>query len=458
MRISRTAYKRLKSDFRHLVRFLEISYPEKKDNQPLTFLSSQTINNFARYFLKRTNNPKHVQTFVEVLKQFRSFLETKIHFFVTEEETSSTLQSLVVRFLSDLKKHQAPSSTLRNYKSDLVQFFHFLSVSDSPSFNKFLQTALPASLPPALVTLESFSNYLRQELHLSLASIKRKQSSVRSFFSWMVKKGFLYQLPLPEEKESKRFSIFNFFPRLPLNRYFAWAIGTLMLMALGVGIYQQFFYRAPKLVAVPTQPTRPGRILNFQGRITDASENAISDPKKLQFRIWDAASGGTVLYQTDICNIVPDQNGIFSLLIGNGSNDNLGCGKEIPQSVFSENMSTYLGITVESDTEMTPRQQIATVGYAINAETLQGLPPTSPAGPMNIPYVDANGRLLIKAVSPILKSVTGKFTIEGLNLILQTTKNSNGSIELAPDGKGSVDFKFSGLSPAENKGFTNIIN
>ena len=57
---------------------------------------------------------------------------------------------------------------------------------------------------------------------------------------------------------------------------------------------------------------------------------------------------------------------------------------------------------------MTPRQQIANVGYAINAETLQGLPPG--ANTSNIPYINSQGNLLIAASNPSLASTYASST------------------------------------------------
>ena len=68
----------------------------------------------------------------------------------------------------------------------------------------------------------------------------------------------------------------------------------------------------------------------------------------------------------------PDTDGIFSVLLGSSTT--------IPATVFTDNSSLYLGVTVQSDSELTPRQQIATVAFATNSETLQGLYPITAAG------------------------------------------------------------------------------
>lgn len=58
---------------------------------------------------------------------------------------------------------------------------------------------------------------------------------------------------------------------------------------------------------------------------------------------------------------------IFNTLIGDGR------GSEISQSVFADNRDVYLEVIVGAET-LTPRQQIATVGYALNSENPPGVP------------------------------------------------------------------------------------
>jgi len=69
--------------------------------------------------------------------------------------------------------------------------------------------------------------------------------------------------------------------------------------------------------------------------------------------------------------------GSFSAGLGDTGGGDNECGPAITAAVFSENPNLWLEVTVDTspnDEILTPRQPIRTVGYAANAETLQGYP------------------------------------------------------------------------------------
>ena len=388
---------------------------------------------------------------MQVLKRFSLYV-TEHNFSGNLNTTTKTpLTTSITEFIANLKKKHAPSSTIRNYKSDLNRFVIFLSSKD--------QSLSLKGLIVDFELLTGFRSYLDTSLHLSPASVKRNLSSLNTFCKWAYKNNTLVsktdsQEPVPTVVVPKNFfhEVRHSFRSVPLLRYFLFVSLLVITVMGGIGIYNQFFAKNPKTLAYPVEPVRAGRVINFQGRLTDKTGNAITETKDIQFRFWNNPEGGTELYNTNTCSILPDQNGIFSVLIGST------CGSEIPQNVFSDNMTVYLGITVNGDTEMIPRQQLATVGFAINSETLQGMPPSSPAQTSTVPYVDKDGILSIGAASPILRSTTGNFTIEGRNLTLSTADGSNGSIILQPDRLGTVQMKFNGIVPENGTGFVNVTN
>ncbi|QQG44289.1 MAG: hypothetical protein HYW86_05550 [Candidatus Roizmanbacteria bacterium] len=221
---------------------------------------------------------------------------------------------------------------------------------------------------------------------------------------------------------------------LGIQHYLGFAIFVIFMSALGVGLYNQFFKKVATPFAYPSSPTKGARTLSFQGRLTDSLGNPITTATNLSFRLYSTGTGATSpnLYSSGTCAITPDADGIFSTLIGQD------CGSEIGSDVFTENANVYLGIMVGTDAEMTPRQQIANVGYAMNAETLQGLPVGTGTTVPFIPFVNSTGVLQIVAASPKIQSTSGTFTIEGVALSLTTPSGSNGNINLMPDGTGNV--------------------
>src|SRR3990167_2966983 len=238
---------------------------------------------------------------------------------------------------------------------------------------------------------------------------------------------------------------------LGIQHYIGLIIILVFMATLGAGIYTQFFAKSQPSLAYPTALTRAGRLLSFQGRLTDSLGNPITTATNVTYKLYSVSTGGTALYTAGACSTTPDQDGIFSTLIGGSGYSPTPpqdvCGSEIDSSVFSENANVYLGVTVASDSEMTPRQQIANVGYAINAETLQGFPPGT--GTSTVPYINSDGDVLIAASNPDIASTyaSSTFTISSANattiqsagtgdIVLQATES--GAISLRTGGSTST--------------------
>jgi hypothetical protein len=234
-------------------------------------------------------------------------------------------------------------------------------------------------------------------------------------------------------------------------------LGLLVLFLMGLTWfgYRQFTLETPEIAAFPADLTRPSRVLSFQGRLTDTVQNPITVPTNMVFRLYDALTGGNLLWNSGSCSITPDQDGIFSSGLGSD------CGSEINSDVFSENVAVYLEVQVGSET-LTPRQPIRTVAYAINTETLQGFPPADPAVASSVLVLDEFGDLNIGSTSPTINATTGTFTIEGQALVLQTATSSDGDITLSPDGTGGViinsDLDVQGSVRLGAAGVNNVLN
>lgn len=105
------------------------------------------------------------------------------------------------------------------------------------------------------------------------------------------------------------------------------------------------------------------QMINYQGTLTDAGGTAVPNGNyDIEFRMYDVASGGASLWSErwdTTTSQVPVVGGVFNAMLGFQS--------PIPASFFADHPVTYLGIKVGTDTEMLPRQQITSVGYAFNA-------------------------------------------------------------------------------------------
>jgi hypothetical protein len=117
----------------------------------------------------------------------------------------------------------------------------------------------------------------------------------------------------------------------------------------------------------------PGQI-NFQGRLADATGEPVEDNDyTMTFAIYDVASGGTPLWSEG--QTIPVTNGIYSVILGQPGN-------EIDAAVMDG--ERYLGVSVETDAEMTYRLPVTSTIFALRsaisdtADTVTGpldLPP-----------------------------------------------------------------------------------
>jgi len=104
-------------------------------------------------------------------------------------------------------------------------------------------------------------------------------------------------------------------------------------------------------------------LMNVQGMLRDeGSGQPITDPVNLRFNIYNQSSGGSPIWTEVINNVDPDDDGFFNEILGENAS--------LPE--FVERKRYYLGITVGNDSEMTPRQRLVSVPFAITARNLRG--------------------------------------------------------------------------------------
>ncbi|MFH1854020.1 MAG: hypothetical protein ABH815_01785, partial [Candidatus Omnitrophota bacterium] len=119
------------------------------------------------------------------------------------------------------------------------------------------------------------------------------------------------------------------------------------------------------------------RYINYQGKLTDAEDNPVVGDVSITVRLYDVASSGTALWtETQTVTVT---RGVFSMLLG----------ETTALSGLDFNSAYWYSVEVESDGEMTPRQRLTTIAYAINADKLDGYDAadflmTAPGGEMSI--------------------------------------------------------------------------
>lgn len=366
---------------------------------------------------------------------------------------------LIQNFLRHLIDKGVSRSSLKYYKSDISSFLSWTGSRkiDSKLVREYINserlTTPVSTLNRRLSTLRNYANFIGHDFMSGIENV----TSIRSVTKSWQDKILLRLEHKPNLKNLISKILFNRpnwyrkYHSYPLANYIHIAILILFSSISGYAVYDQVFYSTDRSLAFPTALTRPNRYLSFQGRLTDNLGNPKTVATNIVFKLYDASSGGSTLWNSGTCSITPDQDGIFSTLLGSS------CGAEIASSVFSENAGVWLGVTVAADSEATPRIQIATVGYALNSETLQGYP--AGTGTSTIPYINSSGVLVLANASPTIQSTSGTFAVEGLAMTLTTPNTSNGVITINPDGTGTLNLTFEGAAAGGGvNGFINATN
>jgi hypothetical protein len=104
--------------------------------------------------------------------------------------------------------------------------------------------------------------------------------------------------------------------------------------------------------------------VDCQGFITDTSGTPIDGNYQMVFSIYDVSTGGTALWSEEQTILVI--NGIYNVQIGQDP-----VGNPFPSDLFDG--QRWLGVTAESDTEMTPRQILTSTPFAMRAEVAETL-------------------------------------------------------------------------------------
>lgn len=161
------------------------------------------------------------------------------------------------------------------------------------------------------------------------------------------------------------------------------------------------FLAAIMLVAVcHSYASEVPEVISYQGQLNDDSGVPIDGSVDMTFSLYDVDVGGAALWtESQPVGVV---NGIFNVKLG----------EMIPlQASFFNQPDLYLGITVETDAEMAPRQKLSTSSFAMNtpagqfpvpigsimawAKNISGVPTLSDG------WVECNGQVLADPLSPL---------------------------------------------------------
>ena len=220
--------------------------------------------------------------------------------------------------------------------------------------------------------------------------------------------------------------------KLRVRAVFALTTAAPILTALfGVSI----LFASQPAAAVQTVPY----LINFQGRLTDNNGNVLADGSyNVKFRIFDAATSGTNLWEGDRVYGASDhritvQNGLFNIQFGDtGQGDpalspslfntqtypNLYLEVELPTPATATCASN--GCATWTEGAMTPRQPLAASPYAFNADNLDGLDSSAfvQLGASQTGTIDVSGNITSGGTlqgNTLDAATSGALTIGGTN-------------------------------------------
>lgn len=104
----------------------------------------------------------------------------------------------------------------------------------------------------------------------------------------------------------------------------------------------------------------PPSTLKYQGRLTNSLGLPVNEEIPITFKIYDAPTGGIELW-TESHPAVSVNQGLFAVLLGTFI--------PLPTTLFANNNALYLGLTVGTDAEMTPRELLTSVPWAIHSSS-----------------------------------------------------------------------------------------
>ena len=100
------------------------------------------------------------------------------------------------------------------------------------------------------------------------------------------------------------------------------------------------------------------QMVNFQGRLTDSYGAPLDGAVDVTFSIYDASTGGNLLWQESHAGLTVD-NGLFHTLLGSLA--------PLDTSTVFTGADRWLEVQVGTDDPMQPRQQITSVAYSMHA-------------------------------------------------------------------------------------------
>ncbi len=166
---------------------------------------------------------------------------------------------------------------------------------------------------------------------------------------------------------------------------------TKLFHGILVAVVISLFHATPLLAAIPEQ-------VNYQGRLVGSTDNPVPDGEyAITFSIYDSIQSTQPIW-SEIQMPITVNNGLFSTMLPSDK------GSPFPEDLFGK--GRYLGISVEKDPEMTPRQPLASTPFSFLAENSDKIAGQT-LGELDTRYVNTGEEEIINSSMIMDGSVTG---------------------------------------------------
>ena len=171
--------------------------------------------------------------------------------------------------------------------------------------------------------------------------------------------------------------------------------------------------------------------LNYQGHLRDPDGALTTGTYTITARIYNAATGGSGLYTTTLPSVTV-RDGLFNIVLGDDP--------ALPEPVFAT-APLYIGISLNSEPELIPRQRLHAVPWAFQASTL-----VSNAIAQTVQGLTSNGDVTVNGNTVMSGNATvgGDATVTGDTALV-------GNVGIGTTGPVSTTLQVSGTTSISGK-------
>ncbi|PIR64406.1 MAG: hypothetical protein COU63_04930, partial [Candidatus Pacebacteria bacterium CG10_big_fil_rev_8_21_14_0_10_36_11] len=347
------------------------------------------------------------------------------------------IEKVLNQYLTTLKYNTISDATIRNYRSDIKQFA-FFTKADS------VVTLL------SLEQLKRFA-YSQKEKGLKPTSIQRKLVSITQFALWAQRRKLISGVtsdwsslaldvifnkadgPIVVTAPEKTDVAQDVKKKRRKESWLAALILLLLLFGSTIGLYlvqtvqdlRQRAYVDPNqnqqitTTTTTTTTTTDKRTLPFRGRLfSEKTGQQITGSSKASFRLYNnEKEEGEPLWESGVCDVATNPQGIFDILLGGKDESAKGCGNYLTDEIYFGNTNLWLSSTI--DGEVLASYMIKTNQYAEDSGLLAGYPIGDPVVKNSVLFMNEYGEILF-ADQPTFSVPEGDLTLSGDNLYFIT--------------------------------------